>query len=221
MCCFVTVKWTWRRYLTKKLNTLRTNGTQKHINYVLVLNKVGEMICLCVFPLPPRTEGVRKVPYHYYEAGSRDECAEYMLHESAPYGGHRFITEKSVFAKWAKTHAIKFFNPPWQLSWPWLNQHGDTTIVVIIIIIFIRGPAISGINGTPYPLEKVVWVLLVTTWMDNIQFLTMATQSDRRPFHRITKTYLLILENEIFCSKTWELKKVHILSIRSICCSES
>ncbi|KAK7944973.1 hypothetical protein WMY93_000701 [Mugilogobius chulae] len=58
----------------------------------------------------------RKVPYHYYEAGSRDECAEYKMHESAPYGGHRFITEKSVFAKWAKTHSIKFFNPPWQLS---------------------------------------------------------------------------------------------------------
>ncbi|KAI3374703.1 hypothetical protein L3Q82_021274 [Scortum barcoo] len=63
-----------------------------------------------------KTEGYRKVPYHYYEAGSRDECAEYLLHESAPYGGHRFITEKSVFAKWAKTHAIKFFNPSWQLS---------------------------------------------------------------------------------------------------------
>ncbi|XP_028825084.1 alpha-N-acetylgalactosaminide alpha-2,6-sialyltransferase 3-like isoform X3 [Denticeps clupeoides] len=63
-----------------------------------------------------KTEGYRKVPYHYYEAGSRDECAEYLLHESAPYGGHRFITEKAVFAKWAKTHNIKFFNPEWQLS---------------------------------------------------------------------------------------------------------
>ncbi|KAG7456702.1 hypothetical protein MATL_G00238680 [Megalops atlanticus] len=63
-----------------------------------------------------RTEGYRKVPYHYYEAGSRDECAEYLLHESAPYGGHRFITEKAVFAKWAKTHAIKFFHPAWLVS---------------------------------------------------------------------------------------------------------
>ncbi|CAL8278795.1 unnamed protein product [Lota lota] len=63
-----------------------------------------------------RSDGYRKVPYHYYEAGSRDECAEYVLHESAPYGGHRFITEKTVFAKWAKTHAIKFFNPTWPLS---------------------------------------------------------------------------------------------------------
>ncbi|XP_070989623.1 alpha-N-acetylgalactosaminide alpha-2,6-sialyltransferase 3 isoform X1 [Oncorhynchus clarkii lewisi] len=63
-----------------------------------------------------KSEGYRKVPYHYYEAGSRDECAEYLLHESAPYGGHRFITEKAVFAKWARTHTIKFYNPPWKLS---------------------------------------------------------------------------------------------------------
>lgn len=73
-----------------------------------------------VIPVSPllsyRTDDYRKVPYHYYEVGSRDECAEYVLHESAPYGGHRFITEKAVFAKWAKSHAIKFFNPPWQLS---------------------------------------------------------------------------------------------------------
>ncbi|XP_052468870.1 alpha-N-acetylgalactosaminide alpha-2,6-sialyltransferase 3 [Carassius gibelio] len=62
-----------------------------------------------------KSEGYRKVPYHYYEAGSRDECAEYLLHESAPYGGHRFITEKAVFAKWAKTNPIKFFSPEWQL----------------------------------------------------------------------------------------------------------
>ncbi|KAF6728116.1 Alpha-N-acetylgalactosaminide alpha-2,6-sialyltransferase 3, partial [Oryzias melastigma] len=61
-------------------------------------------------------ESKRTVPYHYYEVGSRDECAEYLLHENAPHGGHRFITEKSVFAKWAKTHPIKFFKPQWQLS---------------------------------------------------------------------------------------------------------
>uniref|UniRef100_A0A3P9HKG9 alpha-N-acetylneuraminyl-2,3-beta-galactosyl-1,3-N-acetylgalactosaminide6-alpha-sialyltransferase n=1 Tax=Oryzias latipes TaxID=8090 RepID=A0A3P9HKG9_ORYLA len=63
-----------------------------------------------------KLESKRTVPYHYYEAGSRDECAEYLLHENAPHGGHRFITEKAVFAKWAKTHPIKFFKPPWQLS---------------------------------------------------------------------------------------------------------
>ncbi|KAI4895776.1 hypothetical protein NFI96_000392 [Prochilodus magdalenae] len=62
-----------------------------------------------------KSEGYRKVPYHYYESGSRDECAEYLLHESAPYGGHRFITEKAVFAKWAKTRPIKFRYPDWPL----------------------------------------------------------------------------------------------------------
>ncbi|XP_048458417.1 alpha-N-acetylgalactosaminide alpha-2,6-sialyltransferase 3 isoform X5 [Rhincodon typus] len=58
-----------------------------------------------------RAEGHKKVPYHYYEAGSRDECAEYAIHENALYGGHRFITEKTVFAKWAKNHNIIFSHP--------------------------------------------------------------------------------------------------------------
>ncbi|XP_062849024.1 alpha-N-acetylgalactosaminide alpha-2,6-sialyltransferase 3 [Trichomycterus rosablanca] len=63
-----------------------------------------------------KSESRKKVPYHYYENGSRNECAEYLLHENAPYGGHRFITEKAVFAKWAKSHPIKFFHPEWHLS---------------------------------------------------------------------------------------------------------
>ncbi|XP_056670881.1 alpha-N-acetylgalactosaminide alpha-2,6-sialyltransferase 3 isoform X2 [Monodelphis domestica] len=62
-----------------------------------------------------RSEGFRKVPYHYYEPG-RDECDEYVLHENAPYGGHRFITEKKVFAKWAKKHKILFTHPNWTVS---------------------------------------------------------------------------------------------------------
>ncbi|XP_015725843.1 alpha-N-acetylgalactosaminide alpha-2,6-sialyltransferase 3 isoform X1 [Coturnix japonica] len=62
-----------------------------------------------------KSEGFRKVPYHYYEPG-RDECEEYFLHENAPYGGHRFITEKKVFAKWAKKHAIIFTHPNWTVS---------------------------------------------------------------------------------------------------------
>ncbi|XP_035394114.1 alpha-N-acetylgalactosaminide alpha-2,6-sialyltransferase 3 isoform X1 [Cygnus atratus] len=62
-----------------------------------------------------KSEGFRKVPYHYYEPG-RDECEEYFLHENAPYGGHRFITEKKVFAKWAKKHTIVFTHPNWTVS---------------------------------------------------------------------------------------------------------
>ncbi|XP_053325693.1 alpha-N-acetylgalactosaminide alpha-2,6-sialyltransferase 3 isoform X2 [Spea bombifrons] len=59
-----------------------------------------------------RTGGFRRVPYHYYEPG-RDECDEYLLHENAAHGGHRFITEKRVFAKWAKLHNITFTHPDW------------------------------------------------------------------------------------------------------------
>ncbi|NWH51495.1 SIA7C sialyltransferase, partial [Fregata magnificens] len=73
-----------------------------------------EIILKCIFFFP-RSEGFRKVPYHYYEPG-RDECEEYFLHENAPYGGHRFITEKKVFAKWAKKHTIIFTHPNWTVS---------------------------------------------------------------------------------------------------------
>ncbi|XP_029474168.1 alpha-N-acetylgalactosaminide alpha-2,6-sialyltransferase 3 isoform X2 [Rhinatrema bivittatum] len=62
-----------------------------------------------------RSEGFRKVPYHYYEPG-RNECDEYFLHENAPYGGHRFITEKKVFARWAKKSKITFTHPDWTVS---------------------------------------------------------------------------------------------------------
>ncbi|XP_067828919.1 alpha-N-acetylgalactosaminide alpha-2,6-sialyltransferase 3-like isoform X2 [Heptranchias perlo] len=63
-----------------------------------------------------RTEGHRNVPYHYYEPSGQEECLEYYIHENARYGGHRFITEKTVFAKWAKERKIKFFNPTWHIS---------------------------------------------------------------------------------------------------------
>jgi len=73
-----------------------------------------KIILKCIF-FSPRSEGFHKVPYHYYEPG-RDECEEYFLHENAPYGGHRFITEKKVFAKWAKKHTIIFTHPNWTVS---------------------------------------------------------------------------------------------------------
>lgn len=88
-----------------------------------------------------RTEGYRKVPYHYYEQG-RDECDEYFLHEHAPYGGHRFITEKKVFAKWAKTHRIIFTHPNWTVSWCWFpwychytwHDHDIATVMLMRVM---------------------------------------------------------------------------------------
>lgn len=89
-----------------------------------------------------RTEGYRKVPYHYYEQG-RDECDEYFLHEHAPYGGHRFITEKKVFAKWAKKHRIIFTHPNWTVSWCWLfwpchitwHDHDTATVMLMMLML--------------------------------------------------------------------------------------
>ncbi|XP_058861237.1 alpha-N-acetylgalactosaminide alpha-2,6-sialyltransferase 3-like [Acipenser ruthenus] len=56
------------------------------------------------------------VPYHYYEKGRLDECQMYRAHEKAARGGHRFITEKAIFAKWATRKNLTFSNPSWAES---------------------------------------------------------------------------------------------------------
>ncbi|XP_028667022.1 alpha-N-acetylgalactosaminide alpha-2,6-sialyltransferase 5 isoform X1 [Erpetoichthys calabaricus] len=54
------------------------------------------------------------VPYHYYEPSGPDECTMYISHERGRKGSHhRFITEKRVFAKWARTYNILFYQPDW------------------------------------------------------------------------------------------------------------
>ncbi|KAA0718945.1 Alpha-N-acetylgalactosaminide alpha-2,6-sialyltransferase 5 [Triplophysa tibetana] len=54
------------------------------------------------------------VPYHYYEPTGPDECAMYISHERGRRGSHhRFITEKRVFANWARTYNIHFYQPDW------------------------------------------------------------------------------------------------------------
>lgn len=55
------------------------------------------------------------VPYHYYEKSRLDECKMYRAHENTSRGGHRFITEKAIYAKWAKLHKIEFKHPSWNL----------------------------------------------------------------------------------------------------------
>nr|XP_061795542.1 alpha-N-acetylgalactosaminide alpha-2,6-sialyltransferase 5-like [Nerophis lumbriciformis] len=59
--------------------------------------------------------GHPSVPYHYYEPRGPDECAMYISHERGRRGSHhRFITEKRVFAKWARTFDIHFYQPDWR-----------------------------------------------------------------------------------------------------------
>uniref|UniRef100_A0A6G1RD15 alpha-N-acetylneuraminyl-2,3-beta-galactosyl-1,3-N-acetylgalactosaminide6-alpha-sialyltransferase n=1 Tax=Hypotaenidia okinawae TaxID=2861861 RepID=A0A6G1RD15_9GRUI len=53
------------------------------------------------------------VPYHYFEKGRLDECRMYLVHEQAHRAGHRFITEKAIFSRWAKRRNIVFTHPSW------------------------------------------------------------------------------------------------------------
>ncbi|KTG42382.1 hypothetical protein cypCar_00003704 [Cyprinus carpio] len=55
------------------------------------------------------------VPYHYYEPAGLDECKMYLSHERGRHGSHhRFITEKRVFANWARMFNIHFYQPDWR-----------------------------------------------------------------------------------------------------------
>lgn len=62
-----------------------------------------------------RSSSHPSVPYHYYEPSGPDECSMYLSHESSRRGSHhRFITEKAVFANWARTLNIGFHQPDWK-----------------------------------------------------------------------------------------------------------
>ncbi|XP_035504650.1 alpha-N-acetylgalactosaminide alpha-2,6-sialyltransferase 5b [Scophthalmus maximus] len=67
--------------------------------------------------VPPdfcRSSSHPSVPYHYYEPLGPDECSMYLFHERSRRGSHhRFITEKTVFASWARTLNIHFHQPDW------------------------------------------------------------------------------------------------------------
>ena len=61
------------------------------------------------FPLTHRKHIKSTTPYHYYEARGVKECSYYNGMERQKKNAHRFITEKGVYAHWAKlstTHNI-------------------------------------------------------------------------------------------------------------------
>uniref|UniRef100_A0A3Q0S374 Alpha-N-acetylgalactosaminide alpha-2,6-sialyltransferase 6 n=1 Tax=Amphilophus citrinellus TaxID=61819 RepID=A0A3Q0S374_AMPCI len=70
--------------------------------------------------VPPdfcRSSSHPTVPYHYYEPSGPSECSMYLSHERNRRGSHhRFITEKTVFANWARTHNVHFYQPDWKPS---------------------------------------------------------------------------------------------------------
>ncbi|TSK72030.1 Alpha-N-acetylgalactosaminide alpha-2,6-sialyltransferase 6 [Bagarius yarrelli] len=56
----------------------------------------------------------KRMPYHYYKPRGPDECVTYLQNERGRRGNHhRFITEKQVFARWAKIYNISFVHPTW------------------------------------------------------------------------------------------------------------
>ncbi|XP_062508234.1 alpha-N-acetylgalactosaminide alpha-2,6-sialyltransferase 3-like [Corticium candelabrum] len=53
-----------------------------------------------------------KATYHYWETKG-DECAYYIKSEKTRGGAHRFISEKTVFTRWAALSNMTFHAPDW------------------------------------------------------------------------------------------------------------
>ena len=54
--------------------------------------------------------------YHYYELDGLKECDYYKTSEEKLTSGHKFITEKAVFARWASKFNMEFHIPAWNLT---------------------------------------------------------------------------------------------------------
>ena len=59
-----------------------------------------------------RNGSASRAPYHYWEAKS-DECVYYKSMENRVQAAHRFMSEKSIFARWALKFNMTFHTPDW------------------------------------------------------------------------------------------------------------
>uniref|UniRef100_A0A8D2QKI8 ST6 N-acetylgalactosaminide alpha-2,6-sialyltransferase 4 n=1 Tax=Zosterops lateralis melanops TaxID=1220523 RepID=A0A8D2QKI8_ZOSLA len=70
-------------------------------------------LCEQIYVFGMVSDSYCSVPYHYFEKGRLDECRMYLMHEQARRAGHRFITEKAIFSRWAKSRNIVFNHSSW------------------------------------------------------------------------------------------------------------
>ncbi|XP_033097071.1 alpha-N-acetylgalactosaminide alpha-2,6-sialyltransferase 6-like [Anneissia japonica] len=52
-------------------------------------------------------------PYHYYDLVFRSECGYYNESETSLLRGHKFLTEKAVYAKLYQKYNLNFYYPTW------------------------------------------------------------------------------------------------------------
>lgn len=80
-----------------------------------------------------QSPSVMYIPYHYYDTKGPTECQYYNRSENRLDGGHLFITEKAIFARWSRKYDLTFRHPSWteeeegsgDLDTPFLNQYRE------------------------------------------------------------------------------------------------
>ncbi|XP_033626593.1 alpha-N-acetylgalactosaminide alpha-2,6-sialyltransferase 6-like isoform X1 [Asterias rubens] len=71
-------------------------------------------------------------PYYYYRTPHIKECSTYNGAERNKGGGHRFITEKAIFARWGSRYNIEFHYPSWTINKDKSGHQLDSPFVRIL-----------------------------------------------------------------------------------------
>ncbi|XP_072173057.1 alpha-N-acetylgalactosaminide alpha-2,6-sialyltransferase 3-like [Diadema setosum] len=66
------------------------------------------------------------IPYHYYEPHGKTECEFQRSHEMRFSEGHKFSTERAMFARWSMVYDIKFHYPSWTATIQNMTEQLDT-----------------------------------------------------------------------------------------------
>ncbi|XP_072173056.1 alpha-N-acetylgalactosaminide alpha-2,6-sialyltransferase 3-like [Diadema setosum] len=57
-----------------------------------------------------------RVLYHYYGPSTQRQCTMLNQHENMKKSGHRFITERVMFARWSLVYNLTFHYPSWRAT---------------------------------------------------------------------------------------------------------
>lgn len=116
----------------------------------------------------------KRMPYHYYKPRGPDECVTYLQNERGRLGSHhRFITEKQVFAHWAKQYNISYAHPTWWATCEKTIQHIQHGGFCNSVTFWSKMATI--LNTLPAQKHYPVW-LLVSLWSG------LETEPKWRPF---------------------------------------
>lgn len=155
------------------------------------------------------------VPYHYYEQNRISECRMYKYHEYKQRGGHRFITEKAIYAKWATRHKIQFKHPAWRLwGMAFYIMSSSTENVSTKVILLLKQVEVIKVFKHFVVLTKLFLWRRTFTWQRTksvlLLILLFHNKSQLAAYNSLVPFLCLILSpSSLFCFFSSNLRTVH------------